>query len=79
MARFDILVIGSDGDPMEPNGTQWRGNVCAYLDALIPKRIFVAVGGCGSAAKSSDAIGEEAAGLVVGERLANPAFVAQWV
>jgi len=49
-----------------------------YLDTLLPDRLFVAVGGCGSAAKSSDAIGAEAAGQVLGKRSTNPAFVAQW-
>lgn len=36
-----------------------------YLDALLPGRLYLAVGGCGAAAKSSDAIGAEAARLVL--------------
>ena len=34
-----------------------------YLDTVVPKRLFVATGGCGLSAKSSDAIGNLAAQL----------------
>ena len=34
-----------------------------YLDTVVPKRLFVAAGGCGLSAKSSDAIGNLAAQL----------------
>jgi sarcosine oxidase len=35
-----------------------------FIDQLIPGRLFVAAGGCGAAAKSSDEIGRLAAELV---------------
>jgi sarcosine oxidase len=37
-----------------------------YISAVVPDRLFVAAGGCGAAAKSSDEIGRLAAELVLG-------------
>lgn len=39
-----------------------------YIDTILPSQVFVATGGCGKAAKSSDEIGRLAASLVLQEK-----------
>ena len=55
-----------DGWRVKPCVVTYTAHGRPYIDQL-DKRLFVAAGGCGAAAKSSDAIGAAAARLVLGE------------
>ncbi len=74
------MLPGLRVSPRQANGGRaddgWRVKPCVvtytahgrpYVDQ-IDEHVFVATGGCGAAAKSSDAIGAAAAGMVAGER-----------
>ncbi len=58
-----------DGWRVKPCVVTYTAHGQPYIDQ-IDERLFVAAGGCGAAAKSSDAIGAAAAGLLLGKPLA---------
>ena len=61
--RLSVRAACSSSIHTKPCVLTYTSTNRPYLDTVVPKRLFVATGGCGLSAKSSDAIGNLAAQL----------------